>query len=237
MLDANSSVPLYAQLLERWRKMLRSGELQPGDRFPSELDLARDYGVARITVRRAISELVRDGVLVRRPGKGSFVAAPKIERELVDVASFSARMQAVGVETTARVLDVRTMPATAELARLLTIAEGAPVMRLQRVRLTRGEPTVLETSHIPLDRCPGIVDEDFVANSLYQILADRYGLHPASSHKTLELTYASQSEGRLLEVAPGSPLFLLQAVVSAADRTVLEYAKTLYRGDRFRFRV
>lgn len=230
-------MPLYAQLIDRFRQMIESGELAPGDRFPAELDLAEQYGVARITVRRAINELVQDGLLVRRQGKGSFVATPKIERELVNVASFTARMQAKGIHPGSKVLDVQVISATKKLATQLLVPEGAPIVEIQRLRYANEEPTALETSYLSLDRCPGINEVDFNCCSLYQVLEKKYAMRPDHSRRTLEMAFATNKESRLLQISAGAPLFLMQAVVSTADGTVMEYAKLLFRGDRFRFQI
>jgi GntR family transcriptional regulator len=236
-LDLQSSVPLYAQLVDRFRQMIQSREFQPGDRFPAELDLMKEYGVARITVRRAISELEREGLLVRARAKGTFVATPKIERELLNVASFTERMQARGLQVGSRVLGVSIIAASPRIVAALQIAADAPVVEIQRVRTTNTEPTALETSYVSLDRCPGVDEVDFSRSSLYQVLETRYGLKAAESHKTLELTFATNREARLLQIAANAPLFLLTSTTSTADGTVMEYVKSLLRADRFRFQI
>jgi GntR family transcriptional regulator len=236
-LDQHSAQPLYAQLIDHFRRLITEGELKPGDRFPAELDLMKQYGVARITVRRAMSELVREGLLERARAKGTFVAAPKIERELHNLASFTERMQARGLRAGSRVVQVGVIRASERIAAALDVAEGSPVAEIQRVRLTNDEPTALETSYLSLERCPGIEGEDFNSQSLYQVLETRYGLRPASARRTLELTFATPRESKLLLIAPRAPLFLMMAVVSADDGTVVEYAKILFRGDRFRFQI
>lgn len=237
ILNLSSATPLYAQLLEHFHQLIHSGQLQPGDRFPAEMDLAKEYGVARITVRRAIEELVHEGLLVRRQGKGSFVAATKIERELINVRSFSAHIQARGMQPGARVVSVQTHPATARLAETLGVAVGSPVVAIQRVRYANGEPTAVETSFVSLDRCPGIDQVDFNQNSLYRVLEETYHMKPANSRSTLEMTPATAHEAKLLGIAPGAPLFLMKATVSVADGTVAEHAKNLCRADRFRFQI
>lgn len=237
MLNLSSATPLYAQLLDHFRHLIHSGQLVPGDRFPAELELAKEYGVARITVRRAIEELVQEGLLVRRQGKGSFVASPKIERELVNVRSFTAQIQSHGMQPGTQVVSVQTLPATKQLSTALGVDEGAPVVEFRRVRSANGEPAALETSYISLERCPAIDQIDLTTNSLYQVLEERYDLKPASSRKTLELASATNQEAKLLHVAPGTPLFLMKAVVFSTAGPVAEYAKILYRADRFRFQV
>ncbi|MFZ5823929.1 MAG: GntR family transcriptional regulator [Bacillota bacterium] len=236
MLDQKSPKPLYTQLAEHFRGMIETGELKPGDQFPAELDLVQRYGVARITVRHAIADLVSEGLLMRRQGKGTFVAAPKIERALVNVSSFSARLQAAGLQPSAKMLRCEVIPAPERLAKELRIEPEAPVVVFTRLRYSNGEPLALEFSHLSLDRCPGLDEVDLNTQSLYRTLEDRYGLRPTHSRKTLELALARPEEAVALDITSGSPLFLLRATV-LGDSDPIEYVKTLMRGDRIRFQI
>jgi GntR family transcriptional regulator len=237
ILNPNISTPLYTQLADHFRQMIESGKMQPGDRFPSEIDLAQRYGIARITVRKAIADLVEAGLLTRRQGKGTFITPPKIDRELVNVASFTDRMQARGLHAGAKTLSVTVVPATPKLVRLFAASEDAQVISIERLRLSNQEPVVLETSYLLSERCPGIEHEDLGDQSLYLALDHKYGLRPAYSSKTLELVYATAKESTLLNVMGGAPLFLMTAIVYSENNQVMEYAKILFRGDRFRFQV
>jgi GntR family transcriptional regulator len=236
VLSRDSSKPLYLQIYEELCEFVQTGGLKPGDQFPTELELVDRYEVGRITVRRAIAEMVQEGRLVRRAGKGTFVATPKIERQLVDVSSFTERLRALGLQPSARVIEVKTVPATARLARELDVNVDDPILTLVRLRLSNEAPVALETSYLSLLRCPGLDSLDLNQISLYELLGEHYGLHPVSSEKTLELTVANAWEARHLNVRPGAPLFLLRARVMGESEPI-EYVKTLLRGDRFRFRV
>jgi GntR family transcriptional regulator len=235
-LDRNSVKPLFLQIYERFYQKISSGEWRPGDKIPPELDLARWYGVGRVTVRRAIDDLVHDRLLVRRRAKGTFVAEGKLERRLVDVESFTSRMEALGREARARVLGVERLPATHAIADLLHVSRESPVVAVTRLRLANGDPLAIETSTLSLDRFPGLDVIDFEGVSMYRLLADRYGVRPERSHKTLEITSADRSEAAHLGVNLGAPLFLLTATVYQAD-VPIEHVKTLLRGERFRFRI
>lgn len=234
-LDRNSSKPLYLQIYEELLDLIESGKFKPGDQFPRELELVERYGVARITVRRAISELVLEGRLIRRAGKGTFVAVPKIERHIVDVSSFTTRMGALGIQARARVLEVRRIPASARLSRELEVQIEAPVLELIRLRYSDTEPVALETSYLSLERCPGLDRIDFSNRSLYEVLKTEYGLEPKSASRSLEITYANEWEAERLNITKTAPMFLLRAQVNA-ETVPVEYVKTLLRGDRFRFR-
>jgi GntR family transcriptional regulator len=236
VLSRDSSKPLYLQIYDELCEFIQTGGLKPGDQFPTELELVDRYEVGRITVRRAIAEMVQEGRLVRRAGKGTFVAAPKIERQLVDVSSFTERLRALGLQPSAQVIEVKTVPATARLGRELDVNVEDPVLMLVRLRLSNEAPVALETSYLSLGRCPGLNTLDLDRVSLYELLGEHYGLHPVSSEKTLELATANAWEAKLLNVRPGVSLFLLRARVMGESEPI-EYVKTLMRGDRFRFKV
>jgi len=237
LVDQETETPLYVQLTEHFRSMLETRELQPGERFPAELELVKHYGVARITVRTAIAELVQDGMLVRHQGKGTFVAEQKIDRELVSVASFTERMNSRGLRAGSRLISMKSVKAAGKTARLLGIKEGDAVIEIVRLRLTNEVPVALETSSLPADRYPGMEQDDLAEQSLYHLLDSKYGIRPAHSSKTLEMARAVSREARLLGVKNAAALFLLTAVVYSEDNWVMEYVHTLFRADRFRFLV
>ncbi|MCS7464236.1 GntR family transcriptional regulator [Paenibacillus doosanensis] len=237
LMDQRTDMPLYVQLIEIFRTMLESGGMQAGERFPTELELAKQYGVARITVRNAIAELVQEGLLVRRQGKGTFVAERKIDRELVNVASFTDRMNSRGMRVGSRLVSARAIKAAGKLAELSGMAEGASMIEIVRLRLSDDVPVAIETTCLSGERCPGLEKEDLAKQSLYHLLDSKYGIRPAYSSKTLELARAMTKEAKLLSVKTGAPLFLMTAVVYSEDHQVMEYVKTLFRGDRFRFQV
>lgn len=233
----NNDVPLYVQFSEKIRQMILTGDLSVGDRLPAEVDLAKKYGVGRITIRKAINELVTDDLLVRRRGKGTFVAEPKINRDLVDVTSFTERMQSRGIRAGAICHKVSKFKTDEKLLRKLQLPKGADVVEIIRIRLTNGTPVALERSYLPSNLCPDIENEDLENNSLYYLLEQKYSIRPQHSVKTLELTRATSEEAKLLQVSTGTPLFLMLATVFTEENQVLEYAKNLFLGDRFRFQV
>lgn len=235
-LDRNSVVPLYMQIADRLLQMVRSGELAPGDQLPPELDLAERFEVGRVTVRKAIDELTRERLLVRRRGKGTFIAERKIERKLVDVASFTARMEALGLSATSRLLEVHRLSASKDVAAKLRLEEGSPIVAITRLRFINGDPAALETSDLSLDRFPGLDEAMPKYASLYRLLFEVYGISAERSDKTLEITTATEREAGHLNVSQGTPLFLLRATVYHGEIPI-EHAKILLRGDRFRFEI
>lgn len=236
-LTRKSIRPLYFQIYDHIQHQIRSGNLVPGDQIPAEMDLMKEYKVARITVRHAISELVNEGVLERKAGKGTFISKPKIDRTLVDVTSFSSRLAAIGLHASAKLLSKELIIAPAKIAEELEVAEGSRLLFINRLRFSDQDPLVLERVYLSLDRFPGLDAMDLENNSLYALLNDKFNVKPVRSKKTLEIVTANLEESRLFaSPSPHTPLFLMRTTVYGNDYPI-EFAKILMRGDRFRFQV
>ncbi len=235
--DERGLVPLYYQLRRMIQEKIENEELKPGDRLPSEREIAEEYGISRMTVRQGITELVRTGLLYRKQGKGTFVAEPKIEQGMVNLTSFTEDMMQRGLVPGARVVDARCVEATRKIAGLLKLGVDRRVIRIERLRLANGEPMALETSHIPYQVGPSLVDEELSSQSLYELLERRFGVRLASARQSVEPVLANEYEARLLGVEEGSPLLLIERITCTASGEPVEYAKSVYRGDKYKFYV
>ena len=233
MLRGKDPVPLYQQLEDIIQAQIETGELKSGEQIPTEVFLANKYKVSRITIRQTLADLVKKGLLYRKQGKGTFVAIPKIERELISVHSFSERMRSKGYIPGSQVLSLTLIKANTSVRKYLELGEGEEVVAIERLRLTNEEPIVLENSFIPYSAYPLVLEADIRLGSLYQFLKEKYHV----SRKTLEITVANEYEAKLLKIYPGQPLFLLNAVVLTEDNRPIEYVKTLLRGDRVKFQI
>jgi GntR family transcriptional regulator len=236
-LNGHSAEPLYAQLRDELRALIRNEDYGPNEQFPGDLDLAKAYGVSRVTVRQAVADLVDEGLLIRRPGKGTFVCRPKIRRQLINVAGFTARVQAAGLHPGSRLISKEIISGDHDLCERLAVPLAARILRVRRLRLTEGEPTSIEDTYLSLDRFPELEHFDFNSQSLYQFLEEEYQVKPGHAHRLLDLAYATAEEGQLLDIPPGSPLFLLRATVRSTSGDVIEYVKIRFMGDRYRFEV
>jgi GntR family transcriptional regulator len=212
---------------------IAAGTLVPGDKLPTEQDLATWFGVSRMTLRHALAELARRGLVTRAVGRhgGTFVAAPKLEQDLTSLAGFSEQLRRHGMVATARVLSASQRPAGPAAAAALRIGKDDPVYEVQRVRLADGKPIVLERSLFPAGRFPGMLDSR-LDGSLYELLEVRYGLRPHRARESLEPVTARVREAEALEVAEGAPLMLVERTAYARSGEPLEYARDLFRGDR-----
>lgn len=209
-------------------------ELEVGDALPPERVLAPRFEVSRMTLRRAIEELVRQGRLERRHGSGTFVAAPKIAQGLA-VTSFSEDMRQRGAVPSSRTLAVDEVLAGAQLGRRLEISPGEKVTRVVRLRLADGAPMALETLHVPQSVVPELTGELLDNQSFYELLAAEHGVVLAQGRQTIEATVTDESESEFLEVPLHSPAFLFERVSRATDGRVVEFVRSVYRGDRYKF--
>ncbi len=223
-----------ARLLEQ---KIRVGDYAVGSSIPSERELCKLYGVSRITMRHALSDLVQQGLLTRRQGQGTFVATPRIEPSLLGYFSFSEALRAQGLLTSTRVLDQQVEPAEPTAAVELRVPVGSPVLRLVRLRHVDGEPFALETTWLPLDRLPGADGIDFAHNSLYAALKERYGVYPTRARETFEPVVLGADDARAVHAQKGTAALLLRRTTyDQADHPV-ELAHALIRGDRCRVLV
>jgi GntR family transcriptional regulator len=173
----------------------------------------------------------------RGVGRGTFVRAPgKVEHDLGAALGFTAQLGRQGIAAGAAVLSAEEAPAPTAVGAALGLAEGAPALRVRRVRSAGGRPLALEDSWLPGERFPGLLEHD-LGGSLYAIMREPYGLEPAEAVERLEPVVARPHEAGLLEVEPGAPLMLVERVARAADGTPVEFARDRHRGDRARFVV
>jgi GntR family transcriptional regulator len=228
--------PLYRRLLDQLRSDLASGRLRPGDLIPPELEIARSHGISRHTVRQAIVELAREGLLLRERGRGTFVAPPPIVRSLASFYSFAHEMKDRGLEFHTRVVHREVRAATPVVADRLDLLAGAPVIEMELLRLVEGAPVSLEFSITPHERFPGLLTADVTKDSLYDLMASLHGVTVTLGREELRPVVLDRRQASLLEVAPGSPAFHVERETLAGPEPV-EWRRSLVRGDRYLFRA
>lgn len=236
MIDKQSPIPIYYQLEQYIKEKIEKGEWRPGEIIPSEREWAETYDISRMTVRQAVNNLVNDGYLVRRRGKGTFVAAKKIEQPLKGLTSFSEDMRARGMEPGTIVLRFETVPASEKLAEGLGVTKGDDLYEVRRLRLADGLPMALETLYIPVHLVPGLT-RDVVSGSVYEFIEKETGLIIGSAVQTLEASVARKLEAEHLQVKEGAQVLLLERRTCLDDGRPMEIVKSVYRGDRYKFMI
>jgi DNA-binding GntR family transcriptional regulator len=229
--------PLWIQAVNLINGEIASGVLQPGMRLPPERELCQQLGISRVTLRKALTKLVDDGVLSASHGRGWYVAQATASKEWPNsLESFSETAKRMGLTASSTVLRAEESPATLDEAEGLFIAPGTPLFHLERVRLLGGVPIALDTTEVPAHLAPGLGDVDFTSASLYQELAAA-GVEPLRADATIEAKEADAHAAALLELTVGKPVLVMrQLAVDQAERPL--FTSTIkYAGDRYRLRT
>ncbi len=231
--DAAAGNPLHAQIASAIEGAVDRGELDGGDRLPPERELATWFGVNRLTLRQALADLQRRGLVRRVAGRkgGTFVTEPTVERDLSDFAGFSEQARRNGLAASAVLLHAEEKEARPEVAAALELEPGAPVFEVARLRLANNRPFVVEESSFPGKRFAGLLDEP-LDGSLYELLATRFEARPCRAVENLQPVRAERRAAQLLEVPRGAPVLLVERVAFDATGGPVEFARDLFRGDR-----
>src|SRR5215475_3971873 len=229
-LDEGSSLPLYQQLQRALRKAIEIQLLGPEDALPAERDLATDFNVSRITVRKALDGLVAEGLLIRRQGSGNFVSA-RVEKNFAMLTSFSEDMRARGRNPRSVWLKRSTGTVTPEEALTLRLSPGTPVYRFHRLRFADEAPMAIEVATIVSSALPSI---DAVNESLYEAL-ERTGHRPVRALQRLRAVILTAEQADLLKAKAGDPGLLVERLGSLRDGSAVEFSQSYYRGDIYDF--
>lgn len=228
----NPRVPKYYRVKRQLLDL--TAALAPGSPVPPERELAEQYATSRTTVRQALGELVAEGRLLRVQGKGTFVAGPKVAQTL-QLTSYTEDMRAQGLTPTTRMLELGYVHADDVLAERLAIKTGGRVLRIHRLRMADGDPMAIETTHLAARRFPGLRRQLDRHPSLYEALATAYDVHLAEAEETIETVLATPHDAQLLAVDVGVPLLSLSRHSFDSAGEPVEYVRSLYRGDRYKF--
>jgi len=207
--------------------------LKPGDRVPTESELVSRYGVSRITVRKVLDLLAREGLIVRERGRGTHVAHLRLEHGLARVVSFTDDMRQRGFQAGTKVLFSGLQPAPESIARELAVPEGTELARLDRLRLADGEPMCIEQSYLVHRLLPGILDHDFSTRSLREVKVGEYGIRWSRARQTIQAVLATPELAHVLSVKPNAALLYIERVSYSQEDVPVEFLRVYYRADRY----
>lgn len=232
MLKQDAITPLYVQLMEELETSIRNGVYKPGDKIMTEAEMAKEYGVSLITVRKAVGSLMEKGLVVRKQGKGTFVTKPKYSRNMKKLQSFTEMCEQMGVKPGAQVLENRLIMADKKVADRLGIEPGSNVVYISRLRLADGEPVQVEKSYFPL-KYAFLLEEDLNNGSMFECLKEKAGAKVASSEKMIELCRARAEEAALMDVKKGDYLLFVKSTAYDENGEPMYAGIQLINGDRF----
>jgi len=232
-IDRDARLPLYYQLYEILHEKILMKDWKPGDRLPTEAELVELHGVSRITVRKVLDMLVKEGLIYRQAGRGTFVAHVTLEHGLSHIISLTEDMQRRGFAVSTRVLFSGLIPAPDYMAEKLNIRVGEELARLERLRLADGEPMCIENSHFVHKYCRGILDHDFSERSLREIKIQEYGIRWIRARQTIRAVSAPPEVADLLNIPKNSPMLVFERVSFSQDNIPVEFLQACYRADRY----
>ena len=233
-LKKGSSVPLYKQLFEVIEQQISDGELKEGQQLMTEAELSAEYGVSRITVRKALELLVEDGSLVKRQGVGAFVAERKMHRRVEGIMGFTQNCAAEGKKAGAVLLAAELAEPTVKDIENLQIKSNEKVIRIVRLRLSDDVPVILEEVRFS-QKYAFLMGQD-LTTSIYQMLADQ-GISLGHSTMEVEICYANEEESRLLEVKEREALLVTKSMVYSQQGEPVHYCKNTINLSRYKMTV
>lgn len=233
-LSLESGTALSSQLSQFIRSMIENGEVESGEMIPTEEAFCNAYNLSRSTVRQALQELVRDGLLARVRGKGTFVQGPKLHRKMESVYSFTHEMIAAGLEPSSRILAFRQAQPSKDVAKALFGSSDAKeqVFIIIRIRLANDVPMLLETAYIPVSKIPGLTEEKLDGHSLYDMLRDEANVTPLYAEESYESCLIEKGTCELLNCPYGTTGFAIQRLAYDRNDCIYEMTRSVMRGDR-----
>ena len=236
-LNGNSLIPLYIQIKNSIMEAIRRREFKPNDRIPGESELEAFFKVSRITIRKAISELVDEGILIKKQGKGTFLSSVIVATTLDEINGYTQSMLKLGY-TPGRVLIKREIVVRGmEMIKLqLGVAPDAELIHIKRVLLADGEPVVLENAYYPM-RFKFFMDEDLNAESMYNLLKGKMRVIPYKAQKTIGIEMADKETAKYLHTKVGTPLLMTSELVVEQDETPIHFSISLALSERIKIRL
>ena len=233
----NIYITKHRQIIDALSAKIQGGVLKPHDQLPTERELCEQWQASRSTIRKAMDQLTDRGKIFRVPGKGSFVAFPKITHETSQILSFTEKMKMQGLEVETKLIDKEVMEPSEEIAAVLQLTKPFRALKIQRLRIVKGEPMALQTAFMTANLCVNLMKEDLETKSLNRLFEEQCNIRLSRSEVWVEAPMISKREQKLLG-NPRIPLFL--AVVGVTfdqkDKPV-RFSRGVFRGDRVRLKI
>jgi len=229
----NRPLPLYAKLKESIIDDVEKGILKPGNQISSQHELREKYSMSHMTIRRAINELITEGVLLSIQGKGIYVAEKTRTGDMSSLVGYEKQMAHVGLVPSTRLLLAEIISASTVLARVLDVDVASSLVHIRRLRLADGEPLSLSDSYLPSALCPGILKYDFNVASLFSTLREVYHLRLARGVSTIESILANQEQAELFNISLPAAFLLREQITYLDTGQAIEYSRTFIRGEKF----
>ena len=235
--DRSSPLPLHYQLKQHLLEKIEAGEWKPNDLIPSEQELQNSFGLSRITVRQALSDLVYEGLLIRERGRGTFVAPPKMTHSPEERRSLTEFMTEKGIKPGWQVIEKGFVEANKEVAANLKLPHKTRVYRIRRLRLAENEAIGQHAAYLPESVSGQINEAGLLEGGSLNYISHIPQMATSHATRSIEAVAASDLDVKLLHMSLGSPVLMIQRVVLSASGEPLEFLQARYRGDRFKYQI
>ncbi|MDR0641690.1 MAG: GntR family transcriptional regulator [Treponema sp.] len=237
VLDKQNALPLHIQFERIIRQKIEDEEWPVNSLIPSENELSRIYDLSRMTVRSVLNRLQMNGLIYRTPGKGTFIAEPKITSEPLVRYGIREQLEAMGYETTTEVISIRKSPSTLKVAKALGQNQKIDVFTVKRRRCIKGEPLSFHVSYLPARYFRNFGKCDLKNKQMCHLIEQKFKYPIRRRIETLEATSADLEKSQYLNVEPGFPLLLVENVVYTDKNLIIEYSQITFRGDKYKIRM
>jgi GntR family transcriptional regulator len=237
VLDKRNALPLHIQFERILRQKIEDEQWPVNSLIPSENELSRIYDLSRMTVRSVLNRLQMNGLIYRIPGKGTFIAEPKITSEPLVRYGIREQLEAMGYETTTEVIGIRKSPSTLKVAKVLGQDRRIDVFTVKRLRCIKGKPLSFHVSYLPARYFRNLGKCDLKNNQMCHLIEQKFKYPIRRRIETLEASSADLEKSQYLNVEPGFPLLLVENVVYTDKNLIIEYSQITFRGDKYKIRM
>jgi len=236
-IDKDIAMPLHYQIRRCIESYISENNLKPGDSIPTENELCKLFGLSRPTIRRGIDQLVKEGILVRSRGRGTFVCDPVIERSYSKLLSLTDQLMEIGIYLEAELINHQVINASPELANLLEIEDGEELILVMRLRKTNGTPICVVFNYLPYNIFYSLIDEDLSVTSLYDLIKDKLGINPSRARERISAAKASEFESKHLKIKEGDPVLVVERTNLSSNRYPIYFSKIIFRNDKYSYNL
>lgn len=234
VIDKKSVIPIYYQLAKYLEELIQTGRLQPGEALPTEMELAQQFEISRMTVRKAIGELVAAGMVYTQQGKGTFVSMPKLDNVVFELDNYNQEIKDRGLTGKATILEARIVRANQQLMDKFKITDKSTrFLYFRMVLAAEDEPLAYERKYTIYTKRKPILESELQDSSLTNLVSVHSDSMPVSSKKVLQVSVATKEEASILQIPIKAPVFVMEQTVYNAEHQPIGWSKSVYRGDRY----
>ncbi|MTI56699.1 MAG: GntR family transcriptional regulator [Geosporobacter ferrireducens] len=234
-LNKDSYLPYYLQIKDILKERIMNKAYHVNMLIPSENDLCGEFHVTRATIRNALNELKKEGLIYTAKGKGSIVSPPKIEQSLLKFYSFGREFSDTNETIVSKFLNKAVIGASPAISRKLNTKPNTEVFEIIRVRIFNDLPLILETSYIPVHIAPDMLENNMEEESIYDLLESKYGVKIVKAKEYIEPQVSNDYESKYLDIVYHSPVFYTERISLTYGEKPIELRKSIIRGDKFKF--